>query len=134
MSENAIKMDDSPHCPMCEYDLRGNTSGRCPECGSPILGASSSRLPWLHQRARGGIRAYMQTVAMLLLKPSELAKETQQRIQRRPARRFHLESIALATFIGTGLFAIIFLLRGSRWETLLNPGPNVLFGQQNPAM
>jgi hypothetical protein len=22
-------------CPVCEYDLRGNTSGKCPECGTP---------------------------------------------------------------------------------------------------
>lgn len=24
------------HCPACEYDLTGNTSGRCPECGHVI--------------------------------------------------------------------------------------------------
>jgi hypothetical protein len=23
------------HCPACEYDLTGNTSGVCPECGTP---------------------------------------------------------------------------------------------------
>src|SRR5271156_4595695 len=103
MSGRTVKINESRHCPVCEYDLRGNTSGRCPECGSPILGASSSRLPWLHQQARGGIRAYLQTMALLLFKPGELAKETQQRIQRRPARRFHHESIALATFIGAGM-------------------------------
>ena len=25
-----------PHCPKCDYNLSGNTSGRCPECGEPI--------------------------------------------------------------------------------------------------
>ena len=25
----------SGHCPTCEYDLTGNTSGVCPECGTP---------------------------------------------------------------------------------------------------
>jgi len=24
------------HCPMCGYDLTGNTSGVCPECGTKI--------------------------------------------------------------------------------------------------
>jgi len=24
------------HCPVCSYDLTGNTSGRCPECGTTI--------------------------------------------------------------------------------------------------
>src|SRR5437667_12482923 len=25
---------DSLHCPMCEYDLRGQVEPRCPECGA----------------------------------------------------------------------------------------------------
>jgi hypothetical protein len=24
------------HCPACNYDLTGNTTGRCPECGCPF--------------------------------------------------------------------------------------------------
>ena len=134
MRGNALHLNDTRRCPSCEYDLHGNTSGRCPECGSPILSAASSRLPWLYQKARGGIRAYIQTVALLLFKPRELAADTKQRIQHSPAHRFHHESMALATFIGTGLFAVIFLVRGARWETLLNPSPNSLFGEQKPVL
>jgi predicted RNA-binding Zn-ribbon protein involved in translation (DUF1610 family) len=129
MRGNVVDLNDSRRCPSCEYDLHGNTSGRCPECGAPILGAASSRLPWLYQKARGGIRAYVQTVALLLFKPRDLANETKQRIQLSPAHRFHHESMALATFIGTGLFAVIFLLRGGRLEALLNPAPSTLFGE-----
>lgn len=33
------------HCPVCRYDLTGNTSGICPECGTPIAksGAATNR-------------------------------------------------------------------------------------------
>ena len=127
MNHHAVNPADTRRCPACEYDLRGNTSGRCPECGAPILSTATSRLPWLYQKARGGITAYTQTVALLLFKPRQLAAETQQRIQRQPARRFHHESIALATFLGAGLFAILFLLRPAKWEPLLNPNVDSLF-------
>ena len=30
------------HCPCCNYNLAGNTSGTCPECGTPI-GERSAR-------------------------------------------------------------------------------------------
>jgi hypothetical protein len=134
MNENAANVSDHRRCPACEYDLRGNTSGRCPECGTPILGGATSRLPWMYQKARGGIRAYVQTVALLLFKPRELAAEVRQRVQRQPARRFHHESMALATFLGAGLFAIDFLLRGSKWDSLLSPGTEVLFQAQPHAI
>ncbi|MGN6368466.1 MAG: hypothetical protein ACTHN5_09415 [Phycisphaerae bacterium] len=127
MNDNALNPSDTRRCPACEYDLRGNTSGRCPECGTIILSAASSRLPWLYQKARGGITAYLQTVALLLFKPRQLAAETHQRIQRQPARRFHQESIALATFLGAGLFAVLFLLRPAKWEPVLAPTPEALF-------
>ncbi|HUO10701.1 MAG TPA: hypothetical protein VM008_20540 [Phycisphaerae bacterium] len=130
MNEKAANLSEHRRCPACEYDLRGNTSGRCPECGTPILGAASSRLPWIYQRARGGIRAYAQTVALLLFKPRELAAEVRHRVRRQPARRFHLESMALATFLGAGLFAIDFLLRGARWDALLSPTVESLFQSQ----
>ena len=29
----ATRPDDVPHCPLCDYDLRGLTEPRCPECG-----------------------------------------------------------------------------------------------------
>ena len=29
----ATRPDDVPHCPLCEYDLRGLAEPRCPECG-----------------------------------------------------------------------------------------------------
>lgn len=31
------------HCPKCNYNLTGNTSGRCPECGTPIPGMARSK-------------------------------------------------------------------------------------------
>jgi len=30
-------------CPICSYDLTGNTSGVCPECGKPIMPAPARR-------------------------------------------------------------------------------------------
>ena len=127
MNDHALTPADTRRCPACEYDLHGNTSGRCPECGALILSTARSRLPWIYQKARGGITAYIQTVALLLFKPRQLAAETQQRVQRQPARRFHQESIALATFLAAGFFAILFLVRPAKWEPLLNPNADSLF-------
>jgi hypothetical protein len=31
-----IPMTRPGHCPRCDYNLTGNTSGTCPECGNPI--------------------------------------------------------------------------------------------------
>jgi hypothetical protein len=127
MAGEAPHTVESRHCPICEYDLRGNTSGRCPECGTIIAAAAGSRLPWIYRTARGGIKAYGQTVAMLLFDPKRLAAETRRRVPLVPAARFHQESIALATIIGTGLIVICFLLRGARWEYWLNPTTETFF-------
>jgi hypothetical protein len=127
MGGNFLHVADARHCPVCEYDLRGNTSGRCPECGTLIAATAGSRLPWIYRTARGGIKAYGQTVAMLLFQPKRLAAETRRRVPLLPAARFHQESIALATIIGTGMIVICFLLRGARWEYWLNPSTQVLF-------
>src|SRR5687768_18521450 len=29
----ATRPDEVPHCPLCDYDLRGLAEPRCPECG-----------------------------------------------------------------------------------------------------
>jgi hypothetical protein len=137
MSGEALYPIDSRHCPVCEYDLRGNTSGRCPECGTIIAATAGSRLPWIYRTARGGVKAYGQTVAMLLFHPKRLADETRRRVPLVPAARFHQESIALATIVGTGLIVICFLLRGARWEYWLNPSTESLFdnaGIHNPLL
>lgn len=31
------------HCPVCDYNLSGNTSGVCPECGTPTAHARRER-------------------------------------------------------------------------------------------
>jgi hypothetical protein len=127
MGGETLQLAESRHCPVCEYDLRGNTSGRCPECGTAIVAAAASRLPWIYRSARGGITAYVQTVAMLLFTPARLAAETRRRVPLVPAARFHQESMALSTIMGTGMIVICFLLRGASWDYWLNPTAETLF-------
>lgn len=64
-------------CPRCGYNLRGLHEYRCPECGDPFDPAalSESQLPWTHRRRLGRVRAYWQTVELVVLHPKQLAAE-----------------------------------------------------------
>ncbi len=126
MTSKATPIPDAGHCPICEYDLRGNASGRCPECGTPIAAAAVSRIPWIFRQARGGIRAYLQTIALLLFNPRRLAGEARRRVPLAPAKRFHQESMALAAILATAFSALCFLLAGSRLQAWLEPSHNTL--------
>jgi hypothetical protein len=127
MTSKAIPMPEAGHCPFCEYDLRGNASGRCPECGTPIATSAASRIPWIFRQARGGIKAYVQTIALLLFKPRRLAIEARRRVPLGPAKRFHQESMALAAILATAWAALSFLLCGSHVQAWLEPSSITLF-------
>lgn len=38
------------HCPRCNYDLRGLTTGRCPECGTPTASLAKRLIAFLAPR------------------------------------------------------------------------------------
>ncbi len=76
---------------------------------------------------RGGIKAYLQTVGLVMFRPARLAHETRRRVPAGAAKRFHQESMALATIIGTGLMVFCFLLRGTHLEEWLSPSMETLF-------
>jgi hypothetical protein len=42
----AKSRSDRGLCPVCSYDLTGNTSGICPECGTPVPKAAAEKGPW----------------------------------------------------------------------------------------
>src|SRR4051794_9109758 len=64
-------------CEGCGYSLAGIAADRCPECGRPYDPAELpfARVPWLHRRRIGFWRAYVKTVAMVLLTPRRFARE-----------------------------------------------------------
>lgn len=94
-------------CPVCGYDLRATArvagEARCPECGTVSHELAASRIPWVQRRQRGRIKAYLQTLWMVLRRPGELAREVEGRLGRRDAARFELISRILATVVGAGL-------------------------------
>jgi hypothetical protein len=112
-------------CPACLYDLRGHRSLRCPECGRVVdwSQASASRIPWVYRAHRGFWRAYWQTVALVLRRPSQLAAEMSRRVSGRQARSFILTSWLLAVVVGSLLlFAAVLLSKGEwrkqvRWDS-----------------
>jgi hypothetical protein len=86
-------------CPDCGYDLRGiEQSERCPECGATIdRGAvGRSRIPWTRRAEIGRIRAYLQTVWMVLTRPRRLAEEVTRPVFLSDAKRFRLITLIIA--------------------------------------
>jgi hypothetical protein len=132
--------DDRRLCPACDYDLHGNTTGRCPECGTVVGHGYVSRVPWVHRAYRGGRRAYLETLWLLLLRPGKLAAETTHRVHIAHARRFHVESVWLGTIFTVATFTVGYLLRGPALENFFSPdgvafmqGPAVWF-PESPAL
>ena len=105
-------------CPMCGYDLRATPAGaegmRCPECGAVTRPVHASRIPWLHRKERGRVRAYFQTIWMVLRHPAKLATEAHLNLPRRDAVMFHRVSVLLGTVIGAGLLMAAFAMRGDQ--------------------
>jgi hypothetical protein len=64
-------------CEQCGYSLLGLFSDRCPECGKPFdpTELPLARVPWLYRARLGRVSAYVQTVAMILRRPRQFARE-----------------------------------------------------------
>jgi hypothetical protein len=121
MAELPVPFEETRLCPACDYDLQGNTSGRCPECGTLVGAGRLSRVPWVHRARRGDRRAYFETLGLLLFRPGRLAREAGWRVPLAHARRFHRESIWLATIFLAAALTVAFLLRGPTIEAFAMP-------------
>jgi hypothetical protein len=95
------------YCPGCGYDLRGAVSDRCPECGASTDGAGESRIPWTQRRTRGRVRAYVETVGKLILRPRRFVAEAGSHLMLRDAVVFHRVSVGLAVGIAVVTLAIV---------------------------
>jgi hypothetical protein len=86
-------------CLDCGYDLRGiEQSERCPECGAAIdRGAvGRSRIPWTRRAEIGRVRAYAQTLWLVLSRPRRLAEEVGRPVRLSDAKRFRLITLIIA--------------------------------------
>jgi len=87
--------DDDIFCPQCSYNLHGLTSERCPECGLDIdfEGLKTSQIPWVDRRARGRLKAYLQTVQMVLFRRPKFHEEIIRPVSYLQARSFRLTTV-----------------------------------------
>lgn len=95
-------------CPECGYNLRGLTSDRCPECGYSLeaLRSRIPRLPWAHRAEIGRMRAYWQTVWMVMFRHKRFCEEIARPVDYRDAQRFRWVTVLHAyvpILIGTVL-------------------------------
>jgi len=81
---------DDLYCPDCGYSLRGLTSERCPECGLRLdfIESEVSLIPWERRRELGRIRAYWQTVLMVLTRTKILCRAMYRPLSYTDAQRF----------------------------------------------
>lgn len=102
--------DAGLYCPACGYDLRGTTADRCSECGSAFDRATLrvSRLPWVHRRELGRIRAWRQTVWLVIRHPKTLAEEMAGPVDWPAASRFRWIMVVLGTAIVAATFAAVY--------------------------
>ncbi len=116
-------MHSAIYCPICSYDLRGHRSERCPECGHTISWEvlARSQIPWVHRKKRGSLRAYAQTVYVILQRPRTLASELSRSARPKDAHRFAEISWAVGTALSILMLLLAFALGGAGWRIALGP-------------
>ena len=97
-------------CPDCGYDLRSIGSDRCPECGAAIdrSGMGVSRLPWARRAEIGSLRAYLQTLWMVVAHPRELAGEVARPVRLIDAKRFRMVTLFIALLAPAQITALLY--------------------------
>lgn len=77
-------------CPGCGYNLRGLTADRCPECGRSIDYAYSTQslIPWVDRDQIGWLKAYVQTLLLVMFRQREFSAEMSREVDAVEARRF----------------------------------------------
>lgn len=102
---NAKSDETTVICEQCGYSLIGSLeSRRCPECGlefNPSV-LRLARIPWLHRASLGSVKAYIQTIRMVFLRPEVIAGEFQRlvRIGLEDAEKFRKVSVRIAVLSG----------------------------------
>jgi len=112
---------DEPHCPGCEYNLRGIDSDNCPECGLLIDRelAERTRIPWEHRRQIGIVPAYFKTAALMILSPSRFVPDITLRVRRRDARLFVFLSVMIFTLPAIFPIALVYWRNSSQQISIL---------------
>lgn len=84
-------------CPECGYDLRGRSGALCPECGRRLSpeDLAGPFVPWSRQRARGPVRAFWSTVALVLLRYPRFRLLLERPVDYRAAQHFRALVILL---------------------------------------
>ncbi len=107
-------------CESCGYSLVGLITERCPECGQRFdPGALPlARVPWLFRRSRGTLKAYFQTVWMIIRSPTAFAREMSRPVRICPAdaRSFRSATIWLTMCMATiASIALTIAVIGAIW-------------------
>ncbi|MBU0617201.1 MAG: hypothetical protein KKI02_05755 [Planctomycetes bacterium] len=86
---------DDLFCPDCGYSLRGLTSERCPECGLKLdfIESEVSLIPWERRREIGRLRAYWQTVLLVMFRNKVFCRAAYRPVGYHDARSFRWVSI-----------------------------------------
>lgn len=122
---DSLAVDRELYCPECGYALHGCLGVRCPECGLSLefIGAAESGIPWVHRRQRGRLRAYFQTVWLVMRRAPLVRREMYRAAEIDDARRFRLVTIAVA--FGAALLTLpawALLGRGTLQSTVADVG------------
>ncbi len=98
MPQTDRAIDRDLFCQGCGYNLRGLTGNLCPECGRSLVGLrlTVSRIPWVHRRVLGRVRAYAETVALVMFRQHDFADEMARPVCYSDAQRFRWVTVALA--------------------------------------
>lgn len=108
----AEPITDELLCPACGYNLRGLTINRCPECGQDFDPADLivSRIPWAHRRRNGRLRAYWQTVWLVMLRNRQFCRECYRPVRYTDAQKFRWVTVLhayLPLLVGTLAFYLL---------------------------